>query len=405
MKFSENLVIKKFGGTSVGSLEKIELIADRLLKSYQQGQKFIVVISAMSGDTNRLEEMGESIYPAYRGLSYDMLISSGEQVSLALLSMSLEKRGIKTYPMLGYQLGIHTDSFFSKANIQAIETKKIKKVLKEGAIPLVAGFQGVTKEKEITTLGRGGSDLTAVALAVVLKQNSCEIYTDVSGVLTGDPKIIPSARKIQELGFSEMMEMSALGAKVLQIRCIELAAKHKIKIHVRDAFKEEEGTWIVDKEDFMEGSVVSAVSHDLNTVIIRIKKIPNKDLDFLSKLFKQLGEKSIFVDIISKTEVSGQSSLSFSVSKTDFKDCLDILKQLIPTEDVSLIDKVCKISIIGVGMSHHSGVASRFFSVFQSLGVHLHLVTTSEIKISAIIDQDHLKKVAQALHSEFQLSK
>ncbi len=400
-----NLVIKKFGGTSVGSLEKIEAIADRLLEDYKKGQRPVVVISAMSGHTNRLAEMAEKVYPLYRGLSYDMLLASGEQVSVALLSMALEKRKIKTYPLLGYQAGIHTDSFFSKANIESIETGTIEKILEERAIPLVAGFQGVTKKKQITTLGRGGSDLTAVALAVVLKQKMCEIYTDVEGVFTGDPKIIPSARKIKELGFSEMMEMSSLGSKVLQIRCVELAAKYQIGIHVRDAFTKEEGTWIINKGSVMEGSVVSAVAHDSNTIIIKIRKIPEKDLDFISELFQKLGKQSIFVDIISKSEISGQASLAFSIPQTDSKSCLDILKTMVAEKDIIVINKVSKISVIGVGMSHHSGVAGRFFSVFQSLGVHLHLVTTSEIKISAIIDEIHLVKVAQNLHSEFQLSK
>ncbi len=400
-----NLVIKKFGGTSVGSIEKIELIADRLLKDYEKGEHPVVVISAMSGHTNHLVEMAEKVYPLYRGLSYDMLLSSGEQVSVALLSMALEKRKIKTHPLLGYQAGIHTDSFFSKANIESIETDTIGKVLERGAVPLIAGFQGVTKEKQITTLGRGGSDLTAIALAVVLKQEMCEIYTDVAGVFTGDPKIIPSAKKIKKLGFSEMMEMSSLGSKVLQIRCVELAAKHQIKIHVRHAFEKEEGTWIVNKENVMEGSVVSAVAHDSNTIVIKIKEIPAEDLDFISELFQKLGKQSIFVDIISKSGVSGTSSLAFSVSQTDSKVCLDILKTMVNEKNIIIIDKVSKISVVGVGMSHHSGVAGRFFSVFQSLGVPLHLVTTSEIKISAVIDESHLAKVAQALHSEFQLSK
>ena len=398
-------MIKKFGGTSVASLEKIEGIADRLLKDYKKGQRPVVVISAMSGHTNRLAEMAEKIYPFYRGLSYDMLLASGEQVSIALLSMALEKRKIKTYPLLGYQVGICTDSFFSKATIQSIKTDTIEKALKEEAIPLVAGFQGVTKQKQITTLGRGGSDLTAVALAVVLKQKVCEIYTDVEGVFTGDPKIIPSAKKMKQIGYSEMMEMSSLGSKVLQIRCVELAAKHQINIHVRDAIKEEEGTWILSKENVMEGLVVSAVAHDSNAIVIKLKNVPEKDVDFIAKLFQKLGESSVFVDIISKSEISGQASLAFSIPQTDSKVCLEILKSMMNEEDIIVIDNVSKISIIGVGMSHHSGVAGRFFSVFQALDVHLYLVTTSEIKISAIIDKPHLVKVAQKLHAEFQLSK
>lgn len=401
-----NLVVKKFGGTSVGSLEKIEAVASILAEDYNRGQKPVVVISAMSGHTNRLINMAEKINPSYRGPSYDMLLSSGEQVSIALLSMALQKRNIQSQAMLGHQVGIQTDSTFSKASIQSIRTDAIMKVLSKGAIPLVAGFQGVTKENQITTLGRGGSDLTAVALAVVLKQKMCEIYTDVKGVYTGDPRIIEDAKKIKEIGFSEMMEMSSLGSKVLQIRCVEMAAKHNIKIQVRDTFSKEEGTWIVKKEsDGMEGSVVSAVAHDSNAVVIELEKLPKKDLDFIANLFQKLGSQSIYVDIISKSEASGSATLSFSIPQTDLKNCLEILDSLLDKKYIKVIDKVSKISVIGVGMAHHSGVAGRFFSVFQKLGVHVHLVTTSEIKISAIISEHRLKEVAQALHSEFQLAK
>ena len=400
-----DLTIKKFGGTSVGSLEKIEAVADLLEKDYKKGQKPVVVLSAMSGETNRLIEMAEKINPSYRDSAYDMLLSSGEQVSVALLSMALQKRNIKSEAMLAHQVGIQTDSIFSKASIQSVQTDSIMKVVKEGGIPLVAGFQGVTKENQITTLGRGGSDLTAVALAVVLKQKVCEIYTDVKGVYTGDPRVISEAKKIKEIGFSEMMEMASLGSKVLQIRCVELAAKHDVKIHVRHTFSEEQGTWIVKKEDNdMEGSIVSAVAHDSNTLVIKIGQLPKDDMDFISKLFQQLGDKSVYVDIISKSEVSGLPTLSFSVSKADSKSCLDILESLIDKKHIEVIDKVSKISVIGVGMAHHSGVAGKFFSVFKKLNIHLHLVTTSEIKISAIIDEAHLKKVAQALHSEFNLA-
>lgn len=399
-----NVVVKKFGGTSVGSIEKIEAVADILAKNCQEGQKPVVVISAMSGATNRLVEMAEQINPSFRGPAYDVLLASGEQVSSALLSIALAKRNIKSQPMLAHQVGIQTDSVFSKANIQSIKTEPITKVLEEGAIPLVAGFQGTTKENQITTLGRGGSDLTAVALTVVLKQNICEIYTDVAGVFTGDPKLIPSAKKIKELGFSEMMEMASLGSKVLQIRCVEMAAKHNIKIHVRDTFSNEEGTWIINKENNkMEGSVVSAVAHDSNTVVVKVQKMPQKDLSFISELFQQLGKQSIYVDIISKSEFANLSALAFSVPKTDLQACLKILESLVDSSNIEIINEVSKISIIGVGMAHHTGVAGRFFSVFHKLEVPLYLVTTSEIKISAIIDEKNLSLVAKALHSEFKL--
>ena len=248
----KQLLVKKFGGTSVGSIQKIEKIACRLYSDIQKGQQPIVVLSAMSGYTDSLIQMAHKIYPLSQGEAYDMLVSSGEQVSISLLSLALEKRGIKNKPLLAHQAGIQTSSFFSKAHIETIQTKKIKSLLQKRVTPLIAGFQGVTKQNEITTLGRGGSDLTAVALSVALKIKTCEIFTDVSGVFTADPRLVPKARKQKELGFSEMMEMSYLGSKVLQIRSVEMAGKYGIRLHVRHAFKKEKGTWILNKKAFFQ---------------------------------------------------------------------------------------------------------------------------------------------------------
>ena len=400
----KNRIVKKFGGSSVGSIKKISAVADRIAKDCEKGEKPIVVLSAMSGYTNSLIEMAHEIQTQPQGEAYDMLLSSGEQISVALLSLALEKRGIKNTPLLGYQAGIQTDSFFSKACIQSIETKQLEQILDKGFVPLVAGFQGVTKENKITTLGRGGSDLTAVALCVALKINTCEIYTDVLGVFTADPKMIPKAKKQKELGYFEMMEMSSVGSNVLQIRSVELASKYGIKIHVRHAFEKETGTWIVKKEEAdMEGSVVSAIAHDLNTQVIKLNNIP-AGINFISDLFVELGKKSVFVDIISQSEISGQSRLSFSIPKTDLKICLGVLKNLIEEKNISIIDNLAKISIVGVGMASQSGVAGRFFSVLKKTKTKLYLVTTSEIKISAIIDEENLKTTAIALHKEFGLS-
>ena len=386
----------------MGSISRIRKVADRILEDYKQGQLPVVVASAMSGQTDHLIGLAGQILPHYRGPAYDMLLASGEQVSIALLSMALEKRGLKNIPLLGYQAGIQTDHLFSRARIKDIKATRLKEALNEGLIPLVAGFQGTTTENRITTLGRGGSDLTAVALAVVLKQNVCEIYTDVEGVFTGDPHLIPSARKINQVEFSEMMEMASLGSQVLQFRSVELGAKHEVKIHVRHALKKTEGTWIVGSEDKMESSVVSAIAHDPHTIVIRIKKIPENG-GFISTLFNQLGSESISVDIISQTETVRGFTLSFSIHQESLKQTLKILKTLVERKQISVIKNVAKISIVGVGMANYSGVAGRFFSVFHKLGVTLHLVTTSEIKISAIIDKKHLKKAAGELHKEFAL--
>ncbi len=398
-------IVKKFGGSSVGSIEKIEAIAQRLLRGCQKGERALAVVSAMSGQTDSLIKMADKIYPGARGEAYDMLLSSGEQVSVALLSLALEKRGVKNTPLLGHQAGIKTDSLFSKACIQSIKPAKIEKILDQGSMPLVAGFQGITKRNQITTLGRGGSDLTAVALCAALKIDVCEIYTDVSGIFTADPKLVPQARKQKELGFSEMLEMSYLGSKALQFRSVEMASKYGIKIHVRHAFEEGAGTWITDKKEAdMEGSLVSAITHDLTAQVIKLKSLPS-GAGFLSDLFVELGKKAVFVDIISHSGISGQSRLAFSIPKTDLKACLGALRRFVGEKDISVIDHVAKLSVVGVGMASHSGVAGRFFSALKKTKAKLYLVTTSEIKISAIIDEKDLEKTAKALHEEFGLSK
>ena len=400
----KKLVVKKFGGTSVGSIKKIEAIARRLAEDCRKGEQPLVVLSAMSGYTDSLIQMAHKVYPHYQGEAYDMLVSSGEQVSISLLSMALEKRKIKNKPLLAHQAGIQTSAFFSKARIESIQTEKIKFLLKKKIMPLIAGFQGVTKQNEITTLGRGGSDLTAVALSSALNIETCEIYTDVSGVFTADPRLVPRAKKQKQLGFSEMMEMSCLGSKVLQIRSVEMAGKYDIKLHVRHAFKKEGGTWIINKkEEGMEGSVVSAIAHDLNTLVIKFNKIPS-GVRFLSDLFTELGEQSVFVDIISQSAIGAPARLSFSIPKTDLKKSLSVLRKLKVEKNIAVIKKVAKISTIGVGMASHSGVAGRFFSVIKQTKARLYLVTTSEIKISAVIDEASLKKTARALHKEFNLS-
>ena len=401
-----SLVVKKFGGTSVANVEKIEQIAESLTQSQKKGQKAVVVLSAMSGYTNSLVDMAEQVYPNHFGPAYDMLLSSGEQISISLLSLALEKRGVKNKALLAHQAGIQTSSFFSKAEIESIDSKVLNDLLKEGCLPLVAGFQGITKDNQITTLGRGGSDLTAIALAVSLKADFCQIYTDVTGVFTADPRLCPSAEKIQQLGFSEMMEMASLGSKVLQIRCVELASKHNLKIQVLHSEKQEEGTWILNKKEVgMEGSVVSAIAHDLNTTLVKLKNI-SAGIEFSAELFSALGKESVFIDMISQAhqDDSHQNSfLSFSIPKTDADSTLKVLKKLLPEkeETITMKEEVAKISVVGVGMAQHCGVAGRFFSTLKKAGAQIFILTTSEIKISAVIPEKDLKKTLNLLHEEF----
>ena len=420
------LIVKKYGGTSVGSIERIESLADRLVKEIKQGQKPVVVVSAMSGETNRLIGLAEKIDPDYRGSAYDMLIASGEQVSISLLAIALQKRGVKAQPLLGFQLGIRTDSTFAKARIQSIDTDPIFDLVGKSVVPVVAGFQGVDEDDNTTTLGRGGSNTTAVALAAAIQGRAscdCEIYTDVPAVFTADPRLVSKARELPSLSCEEMMEMAALGSKVLHIRCVEIAAKYGVKIHLRSTFEEREGTWILpDTPDLataspatskgsstmniqIEQPVVSAVTHDANTAVFKLFPVPTGP-DFLARLFDTLAKKGVVVDIITQSETTEGQRLAFSVTKEDIPLSRQALKDFVPnSEHITLIENMAKISVVGVGMRNHPGVAARFFAVLAKTGVPIHLVTTSEIKISAVIEQGKLKEAAEALHSEFGLDK
>ncbi len=401
---NQQLNIKKFGGTSVGSIEKIEQVAERIVKDKAKGQRPIVVVSAMSGETNRLTSLAQQIAPSCRGSAYDMLLASGEQVSVALLALALEKRNIQATPLLAYQVGIKTDALFSRARIQEIDTNQIRACLKRNHIPLVAGFQGVTGENTITTLGRGGSDTTAVALAVAFRQPECEIFTDVPKIYTADPRLIKQATQISRLSFEAMMEMSSLGSRVLHCRSVEIAAKYKIKLHVRSTYEETEGTWIVPKEELMENPIVSAVTHDMNTVIIKMYPIPAGSA-FIAKLFKILAEQHISVDIISQSYNKEGQRLVFSINEENLDETKKHIYKIIEQTKVSIIEDLAKLSIVGVGMANHPGVAARFFKALNKMEIDMHLVTTSEIKISVVIDKKHISRAAQAVYEEFNLEK
>ncbi len=404
---TNNIVVKKFGGTSVGSIERIENLANRLVKDIAAGQKPVVVVSAMSGETNRLIALGEQIDPDYRGPAYDMLIASGEQVSVSLLAIALQKRGVKAQPLLAYQLGIRTDSVHAKARIKEIDGSTLIRFVEAGVVPVVAGFQGIDDEDNITTLGRGGSDTTAVALSAAISKYSkvCEIFTDVPAVFTADPRLIPKAREIPKISYDEMMEMAALGSKVLHIRCVEIAAKYGIRIHLRSSFEDREGTWIVPEGEAMEQELVSAVTHDANTAVFKLFPVP-PGAGFLSELFQVLAARGVVVDIITQSESNEGQRLAFSVTKEDVPLTRQVLKETVKTgAEVLLIENMAKISVVGVGMRNHPGVAARFFKILAQSDIPIHIVTTSEIKISAVIDQKHLAQAANSLHTEFNLDK
>lgn len=406
----KNVLVKKFGGTSVGSIERIEKVADRLVNSFNQGERFVVVTSAMSGETNRLVKLAHGVNANARGgEAYDLLLASGEQVSISLLTLALQKRGMKASPMLAFQLGIKTDSIYSKARIQNIETKRLNEMLEEGVIPIVAGFQGIDAKDRVTTLGRGGSDTTAVALAAALKASACEIFTDVTGVYSTDPRVEPKASKIEQLNYEEMMEMASLGSKVLHFRCVEIAAKYNIPIHVRSTFVLDEGTWISKRKNPMEAPVVSAITHDPRITILSAEPVP-EGVEFLADLFSELSEKEVLVDIISQAQGAKGQRVAFSIADEDAAQGVEILKSLFKENskeglEVREIPNVAKVSIVGVGMKTHPGVAARFFKAFKDAGIDLKLVTTSDIKMSGVLPREQVEDAVRALHEEFGLAK
>ncbi len=398
------IVVKKFGGTSLGSLERIEAVADRIKEDIDsKGESPIVVASAMSGETNRLISLAHQVAPHDRSPAYDMLLASGEQVSISLLAMALHKRGVKARPLLAFQLGILTDSLSSKATIQHIRTELMQSLVDDNVVPVVAGFQGIDPKENITTLGRGGSDTTAVALAAALKNEICEIYTDVPAIFTADPRLVPKAQPLKQIYFDEMMEMASLGSKVLHARSVELASKFGVKIHLRSTFEKKEGTWVVPQGDNMEKPVVTSVTHDPNTSVFKLYPTPDT-AEFLAQLFSQLAEKGVVVDIITQSQNPEGQRLAFSVHSDDTQVAMELIKSNVDAATkIELINDMAKVSVVGVGMQNQYGVAARFFKALGQAETPIRLVTTSDIKISAVIEKSNLEKAANALHTEFRL--
>jgi aspartate kinase len=401
------LVVQKYGGTSVGDLEKIKNVASRVLRTKNQGDQVVVVVSAMAGETDKLIRLAKQITPAPNEREMDVLVATGEQVSIALLAMTLRAMGADAKSYLAFQIKLATDSAFGKARITGIESDKILTDLKEGRIVVVAGFQGVDESDNITTLGRGGSDTTAVAIAAALKADLCEIYTDVEGVYTTDPNICPQARKLSKISYDEMLEMASLGAKVLQIRSVEFAKKYNVPIHVRSSFNDNPGTIVCKEEKEMEQVVVSGVTYNKNEAKIEIMHVPDVP-GVAAKLFQPLADANIVVDMIVQTSstTKGFADMAFTVPKTDFAKTLQIVKDNLKTiggEKVLSDQKISKVSIIGVGMRSHSSVAAKMFSALAKEGVNIHMISTSEIKISCIIDAKYTELAVQALHDAFRL--
>ena len=402
------LIVQKYGGTSVGSTEKIKNVARRVLKYQQRGDQVVVVLSAMSGVTNILEGYAADMQEMPDPRERDMLLSSGEQVTIALLAMAIKAAGSDAVSLLGDQVRIRTDKKHTNARIRDIDTDLIKKHLDEGKIVTIAGFQGVADNGDITTLGRGGSDTTAVALAAKLKADACEIFTDVEGVYTTDPNICSEARKIDMITYDEMLELASLGAKVLEIRSVGLAKRYKVPLHVRSTFSENEGTWVVEEDKIMESMLVSGITYNKNEARITIKKVPDQP-GIAAKIFLPISDAGVLVDmIIQNTRESHLTDMTFTVMRNDYTRTMELLKKVaeeIGAESVTGDESIVKVSIVGVGMRNHSGIASTMFQIMAHEGINLMMISTSEIKVSCIIAEKYTELAVRALHSAFALEK
>jgi aspartate kinase len=403
-----SLIVQKYGGTSVGSPEKIKAVAERVLGYSRQGNDMVVVLSAMSGETDRLISLANSMQEQPDTREMDVLLSTGEQVTISLFAMALKAAGNDAVSFLGYQVKIHTSSMHTKARIEAVDTEKISSQLEHGKIVVVAGFQGVDENGNITTLGRGGSDTTAVALAAALKADQCEIFTDVEGVYTTDPNVCSSARKIERISYDEMLELASLGAKVLDIRSVGLAKRYKVPLHVRSTFTDTEGTWVVEEDKAMESMLVSGVTYNKNEARLTISKVPDKP-GIASKIFMPISDAGIVVDmIIQNTRAGDLTDMTFTVPRTDFNKAMDLVKKIaedIGAESVSGADNIAKVSIVGVGMRNHSGIASTMFHVLSNEGINIMMISTSEIKVSCVIEEKYTELAIRALHDAFALER
>jgi len=403
-----SLVVQKYGGTSVADLERIGNVARRVIKEKDAGNDVVVVLSAMAGETDRLIHLAQQAAADPDPREYDALISTGEQVTVTLLAMVLNRLGYRARSFLGYQVKINTDQAFKKARIVKIDTRKIREELKKGSIIVVAGFQGVDGENNITTLGRGGSDTSAVALAAALKADVCEIYTDVDGVYTTDPNIYDKARRLDKISYDEMLEMARAGAKVLQPRSVEMAKKFEVPVYVKSSFSDAGGTLVTKEDKDMEREVVSGVTYDRDQAKITVVNVPDRP-GIAARLFTPLAEHNIMVDmIIQNASVDSLTDLTFTVSRKDVKQASVLVQEAakdMGAARVEIDDSVAKISIIGVGMISHSGVAAKMFTILAKEGINIEMISTSEIKISCVVKAKYTELAVMVLHDAFELEK
>ncbi|MAD45597.1 MAG: aspartate kinase [Oceanospirillaceae bacterium] len=401
------LYVQKYGGTSVGTTERIEAVADKVKSFHDAGHQVVVAVSAMSGETNRLIALAKDISETPDPREMDVLVSTGEQVTIALLSMALQKRGVDARSFTGWQVGIKTDNAYMKARIEDIDTTSMRKQLDAGGVVIVAGFQGIDDDNNITTLGRGGSDTTGVALAAALGADECQIYTDVDGVYTTDPRVVPAAKRMEKVTFEEMLEMASLGSKVLQIRSVEFAGKYKVPLRVLSSFKEGNGTLITMEENSsVENPVISGIAFNRDEAKVTVKGVPDVP-GVASRILVPVSDANIEVDmIVQNVSADGTTDFTFTINRSEYQKALKILKDVaaeLNAREVTGTDDICKVSMVGVGMRSHAGVASKMFKVLADENINILAITTSEIKISVVIAEKYLELAVRALHTAFGL--
>ena len=404
------LIVQKFGGTSVGSIDRIKNVAARALATQAAGNDVVVIVSAMAGETNRLLKLAADVAPAPDGREMDALAATGEQVTAALTSIAIQAQGGKARSFLGHQLKVLTDSAFTKARIKAIDAGKLNETLASGTIAVVAGFQGVDEEGNITTLGRGGSDTSAVAVAAAIGAAACEIYTDVDGVYTTDPNICKTARKIDRISYEEMLELASLGAKVLQIRSVEVAMKYGVPVHVRSSFSEAQGTWVVGEESALERVTVTGVAHDKGEARVMLVAVDDEP-GVVASIFGALAAENIGVDMIIQNASSGsekKTDVTFTVTKADLAKVKRVIDQIageVHAREVRYDEDIAKVSIVGLGMRSHAGVAAQMFKILADERINIQAISTSEIKVSCLVATKYTELAVRALHDGFGLGK
>jgi aspartate kinase len=403
------LLVQKYGGTSVGSIERIEAVAEKVIAYKEQGNDLVIVVSAMSGETNRLVGLAQQINPRVKGRELDVLLTTGEQVTIALLAMALEKRGYAAKSYTGGQAKIVTDNVHNKARIKSIDHQDIQRDLESGHIIVVAGFQGVDEDSNITTLGRGGSDTTGVALAAALRADECQIFTDVDGVYTTDPRVVPEARRLETITFEEMLEMASLGSKVLQIRAVEFAQKYAVPLRVLSSFEEGEGTLITtdyETDETMEQALISGIAFNRDEAQLTINGVSDTP-GVAYRILGPISDANIEVDmILQNVSADGSTDFTFTVHRNDYETAMDSLKktaQELKAREIRGNNRIVKISLVGVGMRSHAGIASRMFEILANESINILMISTSEIKISVLVDEKYLELGVRALHEGFDL--